>query len=199
MLNTCYQMRRSFMYWGRQSDGLCFAQATTCTLHTSRNGGVRVEGAEKGGYRLWHHKQKQQTRYSVTHATLWRPVTSAPAPWSLRPPELLSWHHPASLCSCPTEECISRWWQWPTQASCSTTAAAEETVQQITDSKHINRQFLVFVNIHLPIWSCSCRMGISNIAAIIWTRGLNAAVKTGPRFLTHHDIPTRHKPEPTIP
>lgn len=51
----------------------------------------------------------------------------------------------------------------------------------------------------LPIWSCSCRMGISNIAAIIWTKGLNAAVKTGPRFLTHHDIPTTHKPEPTIP
>lgn len=52
---------------------------------------------------------------------------------------------------------------------------------------------------HLPRWSCSCRIGTSNMAAITCIRGLNAAVKTGPLFLTHHDIPTKHNPEPIKP
>lgn len=42
-------------------------------------------------------------------------------------------------------------------------------------------------------------MGMSNMAAIIWTNGLKAAVNTGPLFLTHHDIPTKHIPDPIIP
>lgn len=37
------------------------------------------------------------------------------------------------------------------------------------------------------------------MAANIWTRGLKAAVKTGPFFFTHHDNPTKHKPDPIIP
>lgn len=44
--------------------------------------------------------------------------------------------------------------------------------------------------IYLPRWSCSCKKGISIMPDIIWTRGLNAAVKTGPLFFTHHDMPT---------
>lgn len=53
--------------------------------------------------------------------------------------------------------------------------------------------------IDLPRWSCPCKIGMSIMAAIIWTRGLNAAVNTGPFFFTHHDIPTKHNPDPTIP
>lgn len=41
--------------------------------------------------------------------------------------------------------------------------------------------------------------GTSNTAANICTRGLKAAVNTAPRFLTHHDIPTKHNPDPIIP
>lgn len=37
------------------------------------------------------------------------------------------------------------------------------------------------------------------MATMIWMSGLNAAVKRGPFFFTHHDIPTKHKPEPTAP
>lgn len=79
-----------------------------------------------------------------------------------------------------------------------------QVVEHIRNTDNIDQWLLVqiFVMIrrnYLPRWSPSCRRGISNMAAIIWTRGLNAAVKTGPFFFTHHDNPTKHKPEPTIP
>lgn len=52
---------------------------------------------------------------------------------------------------------------------------------------------------YLPICNGSCRNEMSNRAATIWTTGLNAAVKTGPRFFTPHDIPTKQSPDPAIP
>lgn len=39
----------------------------------------------------------------------------------------------------------------------------------------------------------------SKIATKSCVKGVNADVKTGPLCLTHHDIPTQHKPDPTIP
>lgn len=52
---------------------------------------------------------------------------------------------------------------------------------------------------YLPRCSGVCKRGTSNKPESIWTSGLNAEVKTGPRFLTHQAIPTKHSPDPTIP